>query len=106
MSDETERITRKTRIDLWLKATGWEIIHFAQVSDLSGLSHHAVEEFETSNGPADYGLVVGGRLLGLVEAKKLEVGAQNVLEQAKRYSKGAENTIGEWGSWFWFWLWF
>ena len=41
-------------------------------------------------------LVVNGKLLGIVEAKKLEVGAQNVLEQAKRYSKGADNSIGEW----------
>ncbi|MEI6885958.1 MAG: DEAD/DEAH box helicase family protein [Bacteroidota bacterium] len=97
MPDESERITRKTRIDLWLKATGWEIIHYSQVSDLTILTNHAVEEFETGNGPADYGLVVGGKVLGVVEAKKLEIGAQNVLEQAKRYSKGADNTIGEWG---------
>jgi len=97
MYDESERTTRKTRIDRCLKATGWEIIHFSRVSELAVLNHHAVEEFETSNGPADYGLVVNGRLLGVIEAKKLEVGAQNVLEQAKRYSKGAEESIGAWG---------
>jgi type I site-specific restriction endonuclease len=27
--------------------------------------------------------------LGIIEAKKVKVGPQNVLEQAKRYSKGA-----------------
>lgn len=64
--------------------------------NLSQLTNHAVEELQTNNGPADYALVVNGQLLAVVEAKKLEVGAANVLEQAKRYSKGAENTIGEW----------
>lgn len=65
--------------------------------DLTTLTNHAIEELETANGPADYALVVNGKLLGVVEAKKLEVGVQNVLEQAKRYSKGTPNTIGEWG---------
>jgi type I restriction enzyme R subunit len=64
--------------------------------NLSVLPNQAIEEYQTSNGPADYALVVNGKLLGVVEAKKLDVGAQNVLEQAKRYSKGAINTIGEW----------
>lgn len=64
--------------------------------DLTGLTNHAIEELQTANGPADYALVVNGKLLGIVEAKKLEVGAQNVLEQAKRYSKGAYKTVGEW----------
>ena len=39
---------------------------------------------------------VEGRLLGIIEAKKMSVGAGNVLEQAKRYSRGVPNTIGEW----------
>jgi type I restriction enzyme R subunit len=93
---ESEKITRKVRIDQQLKAAGWLIIHYSKVMDFSVLTNHAVEEFETNNGPADYALVVNGKLLGVVEAKKLEVGAQNVLEQAKRYSKGANITIGEW----------
>ena len=36
---------------------------------------HAVTEFSTANGPADYALVVGGRVLGIVEAKKVTSGA-------------------------------
>jgi type I restriction enzyme R subunit len=64
--------------------------------DLTILRNHDIEEFQTNNGPADYALVVNSKLLGVVEAKKLEVGAQNDLEQAKRYSKGATKTIGEW----------
>ncbi|MFA6923847.1 MAG: DEAD/DEAH box helicase family protein [Bacteroidales bacterium] len=96
MTSESEKVTREKRIDLQLKATGWLIIHYTEGMDLSVLTNHAIEEFQTANGPADYALVVNGKLFGVVEAKKLEVGAQNVLEQAKRYSKGAENTIGEW----------
>lgn len=96
MTYESEKITRKKRIDQQLKAAGWLIIPYSEGMDLTALTNHAIEELQTSNGPADYALVVNGKLLGVVEAKKLEVGAQNVLEQAKRYSKGANKTIGEW----------
>ncbi|MCJ7446555.1 MAG: DEAD/DEAH box helicase family protein [Bacteroidales bacterium] len=96
MSSESEYITRKTRIDKLLQSAGWIIIPANSVDNISTLTNHAIEEFETANGPADYGLIVNGKLLGFVEAKKIEVGAQNVLEQAKRYSKGAINTIGNW----------
>lgn len=96
MTYESEKVTRKKRIDQQLKAAGWLIIPYTEGMDLSVLTNHAIEELQTNNGPADYALVVNGSLLGVVEAKKLEVGAQNVLEQAKRYSKGANKTIGEW----------
>jgi len=98
MTFESEKITRKKRIDKQLKTSDWIIIPYSDKIDLSLLSNHAVEEYQTANGPADYALVVKGKLMGIVEAKKLEVGAQNVLEQAKRYSKGAFNTIGEWNN--------
>ncbi|HWQ82736.1 MAG TPA: DEAD/DEAH box helicase family protein [Ignavibacteria bacterium] len=96
MPYESEKTTRKKRIDKQLKAIGWFIIPYVEGMDLSGLTNHAIEEYQTINGPADYALVVNGKLLGVVEAKKLEVGPANVLEQAKRYSKGANITIGEW----------
>ena len=96
MTYESEKITRKIRIDQQLKAAGWLIVPYSEGMDLSVLANHAIEELQTANGPADYALVVKGKLLGVVEAKKLEVGAQNVLEQAKRYSRGADKTIGEW----------
>jgi type I restriction enzyme R subunit len=96
MTPESEILTRKNRIDQLLKSAGWIIIPYSIRSDLSTLSNHAIEEFQTNNGPADYALIAYGKLLGIVEAKKLEIGAANVLEQAKRYSKGSANTIGEW----------
>lgn len=87
-SHESERLTRKKRIDPKLKAWGWDIVPFEEGTHLSDYSHHAIEEYPTANGPADYALVVDGRLLGVVEAKKVSLGPQGVLQQAERYSKG------------------
>ena len=93
---ESEYQTRKQRIDLKLRKN-WKIIHAKKVSDYSDLSNHAVEEYPTLNGFADYALFVNGKLFGFIEAKKISIGTENVLEQAKRYSKDISNTIGEWG---------
>ena len=92
---DSEWKTRKTRIDAKLRPA-WAIVHARNAGDVSKLARHAVEEFQTESGPADYALFVRGKLLGIIEAKKPTVGAQNVLEQAKRYSRGAEKTIGSW----------
>lgn len=94
--NESEALTRKRRIDTKLNKS-WKIIHAKKVLDYSTLSNHAVEEYPTQNGFADYALFVDGKLLGFIEAKKISVGSENVLEQAKRYSKDITNTIGEWG---------
>lgn len=91
-SSESERHTRKSRIDPRLRAWGWEIVPFDPARPLSGYRHHAIEEFPTANGPADYALVVDGTLLGVVEAKKVTLGPQNVLTQAERYSKGVHDS--------------
>ena len=40
---------------------------------------YRTEEDETANGPADYALWLDGRRVGIVEAKKLAVGPQEVL---------------------------
>ena len=41
-------------------------------------------------------MFVNGRLLGIIEAKKVGVCPQNVLEQARRYSRGATTGPGNW----------
>jgi type I restriction enzyme R subunit len=56
---------------------------------LSDSHHQAIEEFTTDNGPADYALCVSGRILGIVEAKKLSLRPQNVLVQAEERSFGS-----------------
>lgn len=96
---ELEWLTRKRRIDAQLRALkpGWDIIPFSKGQSLSTLTHHAVTEFPTANGPADYALFVKGKLLAIVEAKKIGLSPQNVLEQAKRYASGAAEGPGNWG---------
>lgn len=96
----SEWLTRKQLIDGKLKAAGWKVVPFVPGVPLSKYERCAVEEFQTSNGPADYALVLGGQIIGVVEAKKLTLGPQNVLSQAERYSKGIsqpEVACGEFG---------
>ena len=66
---ENEWKTRKTRIDTQLQTLNpkWEIIRYKDGMDTSHLLHHAVEEYPTDNGPADYALFVEGKLLGILE---------------------------------------
>jgi type I restriction enzyme R subunit len=84
----SEWLTRKERIDPKLKAAGWRVVSFSDGKPLAAYDRCAIEEFSTDNGPADYALCVCGKILGIVEAKKLTLGPQNVLTQAERYSKG------------------
>jgi type I restriction enzyme R subunit len=90
--DESEYLTRRTRIDPLLKAQGWIVTPFDPAAPPAHCTRHAVTEYETANGPADYALAVTGRPLGIVEAKKLTLGPQNVLTQAERYSRGAADS--------------
>jgi len=76
--------TRKQRIDPKLDAAGWRLPRDGKRSMKPSRS---VEE-ATSNGPADYALWLNQHIVGVVEAKKLTLGPQNVLTQAQRYAKG------------------
>lgn len=89
MSDINEATTRKQWINNKLKHAGWHnIIPYSDKLDLSTLHKTAVEEFPTDSGPSDYALFLNGMLIGIVEAKRLALGPQNVLSQAQRYAKG------------------
>ena len=83
----SEWLTRKQRIDPVLLAGGWPYL----AGNAVGTPAHRLEEYDTSNGPADYALGFDGRVVGIVEAKKLTLGPQNVLTQAERYSRGAKD---------------
>jgi len=85
--DEKEWQTRKERIDNRLAAQGWTLIRHTPQLQTATLDKQAIAEYPTANGPADYALFVKGQLLGIIEAKKVSLGAQNVLEQAKGYSQ-------------------
>jgi type I restriction enzyme R subunit len=100
MRAESERITRKARIDPKLRASGWSVVPFVSVEACAALHDAAVEEYETDLGPADYVLTDRSELLGVVEAKKLTVGPQGVLPQAERYARAIPNDApyqGEFG---------
>lgn len=90
--DEAEWRTRRERIDPRLKACGWEIVRFDASRPLSAYKRHAITEYETANGPADYALCVDGRILGIVEAKRVGLNPQERLPQAERYSKGIKDS--------------
>jgi len=85
-----ERSTRKQLIDKVLEATGWSLI--LKYRDGVAYRHGSVEEYPTANGPMDYALFDNGVLIALVEAKKLGVGPQNVLQQAQRYARGLSDS--------------
>jgi len=91
MTEESERRTRKLRIDPKLQSAGWTVVPYEEGKPLSSYENCAIEEYPTANGPADYALCIDGIVLGVVEAKKLSLGPQNVLTQAERYSQGVTN---------------
>jgi type I restriction enzyme R subunit len=75
-----------------LKALGWTVLPFNPDRPLQFYPNCAIEEYPTDNGPADYALCVNGEIVGVVEAKKLTLGPQNVLTQAQRYSRGVSGS--------------
>ncbi len=84
--DMNEAQTRKTLIDKALSHVGWDpIVPFQQGIHYS---HGSVEEYPTEKGPADYLLFHEGKVLACVEGKRIRIGPQNVLQQAKRYAQG------------------
>ena len=95
---DSEWATRKLLIDKRLRAAGWRVTPFAAGKPLSAMDKCAIEEYPTANGPADYALVVDGQILGVVEAKKLSVGPNNVLTQAARYASGIVQSELSFGS--------
>ena len=84
---KSEFVTRKEIVDRRLRDAGWKIVRFDEAKALAAFERCAIEEYPTENGPADYALCVGGKILGIVEAKKITLGPQNVLTQAERYRK-------------------
>lgn len=90
---ELEWQTRKGRIDPRLAALGWTILRWTPDINSNVPGCLAITEYPTANGPADYALFVDGQWLGIIEAKKLTLGPQNVLTQAERYSRGAVSSF-------------
>jgi type I site-specific restriction endonuclease len=81
---ESERQTRKRRIDPLLKALGWKNVPFNPTRPLGFYPNCAIEEYPTDNGPADYELCVNGQIVGVVEAKKLTLASGRRMFSRKR----------------------
>jgi len=94
----SERATRNQFIDPALEAAGWSTIVRYPPGPIYDTG--AVEEYETSEGPADYVLFHRGDALAAVEAKKLSLGPRSDLVQVQGYSMGfqgrAFNFHGAW----------
>lgn len=97
---ESEAQTRRKRIDPKLAAQGWQVADFDASGSLDQLQNKAVAEWPTEHGPADYALCSDGQIIGVVEAKKVTVGPQNVLTQAARYSQGVREHPAHYGEGF------
>ena len=74
-------------IDQKLIEAGWDIQDLADLNVTVSLGV-AVREFPTSTGPVDYALFVDGSPVGVIEAKKSDVGENitTVEEQSGRYA--------------------
>src|SRR5438552_3306355 len=89
---EKEWQTRQQRIDRRLAEQGWTIVPYRAGAKAGFYRRHAVTEYPTDAGPADYALFVDGRPVGVIEAKKVALAPQNVLEQASRYARAFPGT--------------
>jgi type I restriction enzyme R subunit len=87
---ERERDTRWRRIDPKVRASGWAIADAVAHAPGQLTLPTALTELPTLDGPADYALCEDGRVIGVVEAKKLTIGPEGVLTQAERYSRGVK----------------
>jgi type I site-specific restriction endonuclease len=74
----------RSLIDRRLVACGWLIQSKADMNLGAGLGV-AVREFQTASGPVDYGLFVGRKLCGVIEAKAEGTTLSGYSEQAARY---------------------
>lgn len=90
---ESEKETRTKRIDKLLVEAGWtNIVNYEEGKKYD---FAVVREHPTQSGSADYRLYQKGKAVAVVEAKRLGVGPQNVLSQAKRYSTDAEGEFND-----------
>ena len=91
---ESEWLTRRARIDPRLAAAGWTIRPAADAAGrpLGHFPRTALTEYQTATGPCDYALIDRGRVVGVVEAKKVSVAPRSVLGQSERYDDGLDRT--------------
>jgi hypothetical protein len=87
---ENQNPEQKARdtIDALLKQAGW-VVQSAKKIDLNAGSGQAVREYQTDVGPADYVLFVDKKAVGVIEAKREDLGHKitDVETQTEGYAK-------------------
>jgi type I restriction enzyme R subunit len=90
----------RRNIDRQLKAAGW-VVQNKDAINLAAGPGIAVREFQTDNGPADYGLYVQRKFIGVIEAKKEGETLSQVEAQADKYAEGFRSRALREGLPFW-----
>ncbi|WP_298119093.1 DEAD/DEAH box helicase family protein [Flavobacterium sp.] len=87
MTNQNPEQIARDNIDKQLIASGWIIQDKKKFNLAAGLGI-AIKEYVTDVGPADYVLFVGKTPVGIIEAKRAEIGTLTVAEdQAEGYAK-------------------
>ncbi|WP_406468454.1 DEAD/DEAH box helicase family protein [Streptomyces hirsutus] len=90
-------VQAREKIDGMLSRAGWLVQDKADANPLAG-EGVAVREFTLATGRADYVLYVGGRIVGVIEAKREGTSLAGALAQNERYAAGVlkEHAMAVW----------
>jgi DNA-binding transcriptional MerR regulator len=94
--DDIREEDTENLVDRMLHNLGWSRIHYKKDLETSRLKSHVVEEYRVATGIVDHALFVHGLLIGIIEVKRLKENLQSGMEQAKQYSKGSFDGVGNW----------
>ncbi|MFE9498660.1 DEAD/DEAH box helicase family protein [Streptomyces collinus] len=92
-------VQARAKIDAMLAKAGWVIQDKAGANPLDERSRGvAIREFTVATGRADYVLYVGGKIVGVIEAKREGASLAGALAQNERYAAGVlkEHTMAVW----------
>ena len=83
----SEKSVGKQEIDRALQTASWRVVSYTRWSKGDRTAADTIEEYPTDSGPGDYLLMLDGKPVADVEAKKHEVSSENAVEQAKRCAR-------------------
>lgn len=91
-SSTTPEECARERIDQQLYESGWEHLgKHINYDELDQIDRDGfIEELGTDTGPADYGLIISGKLVAVIESKPESEKAAGHFQQAERYAKSIE----------------
>ena len=92
VNQNPEQIARD-KIDKLLQASGWTVQNNKQI-DFSAGQELAVREYQTDVGPADYVLFVDKKAVGVIEAKREDIGHK--ITDVETQTEGYASAILKW----------